>query len=782
MRRIRRGVLGHWIAVGAAVAVLSGAPVARAADTWTDIYPGVRLLQRTTTTLRAYGAVVSLCSPGVSVQATRTGDRGRTVPSFGALVGAELAVNGDFFGSGYDPSGMAIGDGVLWPDGADNASEGSLAFGPDRAELVVPSEVVSDPPAWMRQVVSGRPQLVRVGQALSGFTDPSHCPIRRARTGGGLSEDRRTLYLGVVDETGPSQGMTCAEMAVFMRDLGAWDAVNLDGGGSSTIWTAAAGVLNGPSDGSPRVVANHIGVFATGSGLAGHCPDARAEVVLQAKVAGAARSDVDGDGRADACIRGPDGAICALARDDGLTELVAGPAWSDSVGWDGEPYYSTLRMGDIDGDGRADLCARAAAGLLCYPSTGTGFGDAIDGPVLSDATGWDAEQYYSTIVLADFDGDGLDDACARSAAGWFCWPSLGTGFGDAVTGPALSDASGWNDRSNYGTIRMGDLDGDGRADVCARANAGIRCWLSDGAGFPTQLSGPDWDDDSGWNHPRYYTTIALVDVDADGRADLCARTSADYRCHLSLGSGFGDAIVGPALSDADGWGDYDNYSTLRLADIDGDGLLDVCGRANAGLRCWRFLGTAFSTQEVASDALANDDGWDGDSYVRTIRFADVDGDGRADVCGRGAQGLSCWLSLGTAFGDAVAGPAWSDAQGFASPSVYGTLRMGPPRCIAVAERCNGRDDDCDGVVDEDCGGGGAAIGGAAAAGGGAGGDDSPGVQGESDAGGCGCAIPGSARPARGLFALGLPLLLVRHRRRRARLLQSRVAARVRAAG
>src|SRR5690606_37040306 len=43
-------------------------------------------------------------------------------------------------------------------------------------------------------------------------------------------------------------------------DLGAHDGLNLDGGGSSTLWLADQGVVNRPSGGGERTVANHLGV------------------------------------------------------------------------------------------------------------------------------------------------------------------------------------------------------------------------------------------------------------------------------------------------------------------------------------------------------------------------------------------------------------------------------------------------------------------------------------------------------------------------------------------
>ena len=66
--------------------------------------------------------------------------------------------------------------------------------------------------------------------------------------------------------------MTCEELGQWMKELGAWDALNLDGGGSTTMWTQERGLLNQPSAGVERVVSNHLAVFASGEGAPSACP------------------------------------------------------------------------------------------------------------------------------------------------------------------------------------------------------------------------------------------------------------------------------------------------------------------------------------------------------------------------------------------------------------------------------------------------------------------------------------------------------------------------------
>ncbi len=220
---------------------------------------------------------------------------------------------------------------------------------------------------------------------------------------------------------------------------------------------------------------------------------------------------------------------------------------------------------DVDGDGRADVCGRTGAGWRCHLADGSGFGGELSGPELSDSAGWNDVENYATIRMGDIDGDGKADLCARADDGFHCWNSTGSGFGTRIAGPGMTDSAGWNRVQYASTIRLADYDGDGKADVCARAAIGFRCYRSAGTGFASSIAGPALSDASGWAVDRHYRTLRLGDVDADGLADICVRGAGDWRCWLSDGLGFPTAIVGPAWADASGWSDADRYATIRFA-------------------------------------------------------------------------------------------------------------------------------------------------------------------------------------------------------------------------
>ena len=127
---------------------------------------------------------------------------------------------------------------------------------------------ITTTPDWigMKMAVSGGGMVVVDGEIPQTFTH--EVAGRHPRTAVGVSEDGKTIYMVVVDgRQSHSIGMTMTELAEFMLEIGAYNALAMDGGGSSTIASREPGteniaVQNKPSDGVQRRIPNAIGVFS----------------------------------------------------------------------------------------------------------------------------------------------------------------------------------------------------------------------------------------------------------------------------------------------------------------------------------------------------------------------------------------------------------------------------------------------------------------------------------------------------------------------------------------
>ncbi|MDY7230335.1 S8 family serine peptidase [Hyalangium rubrum] len=405
--------------------------------------------------------------------------------------------------------------------------------------------------------------------------------------------------------------------------------------------------------------------------------------------------DINGDGKADVCGRGGNGVLCALSTGTTFGTVTEWTArYNNSEGWtQGPQYYGTTHYLDLNKDGRADICMRSKEGLVCSlvtpppnPPRPPGFHDmSYWSRDYNDVQGWgSAPKFWQTLQSGDLNGDGFQDMCGRAGNGMFCVLSTGAGFG-AMTqwSSQFGDSLGWGaDPKYWQTVKLADLNADGKTDVCGRSDSGMVCALSTGTAFDTPaLWTSEFSDSTFWgSDPRYWQTLQFADINGDKRADLCGRGTDGAYCALSTGTGFSAATLwGYGYADATGWGQQaHHWQTLRFPDLNGDGSADVCGRAGDGIVCGLSNGSRFGSLSLWTPSFSNATYWKDDpKYWQTLQYVDVNGDSRADLCGRGTDGVYCTLSTGTAFTDYK---RWSvgfgdDNNWGSTPAYWQTLRF-----------------------------------------------------------------------------------------------------------
>lgn len=186
---------------------------------------------------------------GVSDSLTRSSE-------IAAAADALVAVNGSYFDMrrGNSVCFLKIGPTVI-----DSTRQRMAVNGALRCALAdsVPVEIrrwdKDDEVAYtdsVSQILASGPVLL-----LGGVYEPLDCVTeefgwrRHPRTAIGIDSDG-SLLLVTADgrHEGKAAGLTLPQLAWVMKQLGAVDALNLDGGGSTTMWTVADGVVNHPSD------------------------------------------------------------------------------------------------------------------------------------------------------------------------------------------------------------------------------------------------------------------------------------------------------------------------------------------------------------------------------------------------------------------------------------------------------------------------------------------------------------------------------------------------------
>ncbi len=281
--------------------------------------------------------------------------------------------------------------------------------------------------------------------------------------------------------------------------------------------------------------------------------------------------------------------------------------WGD---WSSATAYEQILMGDFNGDGYDDMAGRNSAGdLIVGISTETGNGRSFVSSTwgnLTNITDW-------TVLVGDFNGDGMDDLLGRAAIDGTFWlaESNGSGFSNAYWGRLMNTIT-WSD------MLVGDFNGDGRDDTVARAPDGT-WWgsISDGTGLTNSFWGR-------WRSNVQWHDVVVGDFNGDGMDDIAGRGSnKNWWVNRSVGGYF-------VIEWWTNWTATVEWLDVSVGDYDGDGRDDIAGRANGQWWIAMSNGTGFSNSYWGYWTTTVD--W------HDVKKIDINGDDQDDVIGRAGNG------------------------------------------------------------------------------------------------------------------------------------------------
>jgi hypothetical protein len=256
---------------------------------YTGLFQGVdettATIQGGSGTSQAYVVRIDLTAPGVSFTTT-AGASGAT-PNAGSIpevvtqttsqflksTDAQVAINTNFFSCPCVTNasnseyllGLEISNGKLVS--SDQSGYSALLLQQNNQASLVAGGSVADT-GGIYNAVSGGGVVLRNGADVVNGSIPGDPLNPNPRSVGGLSQNGEYLYLMAIDgrQAGYSAGVTQAEEADLMSALGAWNAINFDGGGSTALVVQGTDgnpdLLNRPSGGAERYDGANLGIYA----------------------------------------------------------------------------------------------------------------------------------------------------------------------------------------------------------------------------------------------------------------------------------------------------------------------------------------------------------------------------------------------------------------------------------------------------------------------------------------------------------------------------------------
>jgi uncharacterized repeat protein (TIGR01451 family) len=297
--------------------------------------------------------------------------------------------------------------------------------------------------------------------------------------------------------------------------------------------------------------------------------------------------DFNGDGYPDVAVSSAYGVYVLLGKGDGTFQNAVAYGAPPNGSYD---YYTSLAVSDFNGDGKLDLLALSSGNIVLFAGNGDG---TFQPPVtVYSGTG---STYFSTLAVADVNGDGKPDLVGINGSNsGYVYVLLGNGDG-TFQAPVATTLTG----VGYLALVVGDFNGDSKPDIAVVSWDGIEVALGNGDGtFGTPISSP---------LPVTNGSYAIAgDFNGDGKLDIAVSTCCSNNTfYITFGNGDGTFAPGAQFS-------TNSSAALALADFNGDGRLDLAATDTGSSTADVFLGAEFSglniTSTHASDFAAGQTG------------------------------------------------------------------------------------------------------------------------------------------------------------------------------
>ncbi|UUR07846.1 FG-GAP-like repeat-containing protein [Sphingomonas glaciei] len=355
----------------------------------------------------------------------------------------------------------------------------------------------------------------------------------------------------------------------------------------------------------------------------------------------------------------PSGILLASAAAGGGVQLVLSKQFASSGnvlvsnfavgagGWSSQDSYPR-HVADVNGDGYSDIVGFGQAGVVASFGSANGSFSAAS-LVSSDfgqSAGWSSDNAFHR-ELADVNGDRRADIIGFGTAGTLVSLARADGtFAAPVVGAQnFGTAQGWTSQESHARV-VGDVNGDGKADLIGFGSAGTLVALGNGDGTfgVAALALANFGVQQGWTSDNAFHRV-VADVNGDKKDDIIGFGAAGTWVALSKGDG---TFQAPQLALSNfgkdqGWSTQNGFAR-DVADVNGDGRADIVGFGIAGTYvAYGSASGTFTSATLDVENFGGNQGWTSDNIFHR-ELADINNDGRIDIVGFGQAGVLAGLN------------------------------------------------------------------------------------------------------------------------------------------
>jgi len=322
--------------------------------------------------------------------------------------------------------------------------------------------------------------------------------------------------------------------------------------------------------------------------------------------------DLDGDGKADLAVTNYISNTVSVFRNTGSASSIS---YAAKVDFTTGSNPRSVSIGDLDGDGKADLAVAnwSSPTVSIFRNTSVAIGNISYAAKVDFTSGTGP----ISVSIGDLDGDGKADLAVANHNSGILSVFRNTGSVGSISYAAKVD---FTTTSGPHSVSIGDLDGDGKVDLAVANNSSNTVSVFRNTGSVGNISYAAKVDFTTGTQPY---SVSIGDLDGDGKADLAvanynSNTVSVLRNTSSVGSisyavKIDLATAGP--------------TSVTMGDLDGDGKVDlaVANYSSNTVSVFRNTGSGGNISYAAKVDFTTG------TQPHSVSIGDLDGDGKADI-------------------------------------------------------------------------------------------------------------------------------------------------------
>src|SRR5690606_24832163 len=239
----------------------------------------------------------------------------------------------------------------------------------------------------------------------------------------------------------------------------------------------------------------------------------------------------------------------------------------------------------------------------------------------------------------DLDGEGIPGVLIDQGSAWYYKRNAG---GGKLRRPQVVHSMPSPASLSGGQV-LEDLVGDGQLDLVQYSEPLSGYFSRTAEGEFCQLRAFEAVPKVDWGDPN----LRVIDLDGDGHGDLLISEQDSFIWYRSRAKQGFESAKRVSIPQDDRAGPHvvfsDSEQTIHLADMSGDGLVDIVRVRNGSVCYWPNLGFGrFGSKVTLENGPRFDDHKEFDA--RRVRFGDVDGSGTSDIFYLGTDGVTLYLN------------------------------------------------------------------------------------------------------------------------------------------